>query len=116
MPFNLFSVDNPSPESPSVKYEGMLQVVYLNPGTYNLASGIDFDNHSNVTLRGAGPDQTKLVFAKSMNCSGMGGNICIRNSKNDINWGGGPSNLANWTAGYAKDTTQITLDSTKGLS
>jgi hypothetical protein len=92
------------------------QVVSLSAGTYNLASGIDFDNHSNVTLQGAGPDQTKLVFSKSVNCSGMGGNICIRNSKNDINWGGGPSHLANWTGGYAKDTTQITLDSTTGLA
>ena len=91
------------------------QVVYLNAGTYNLASGIDFDNHSGVSLRGAGPDQTKLVFSKSVNCSGMGGNVCIRNSKNDINWGGGPSNLANWTAGYAKGTTQLTLDSTTNL-
>jgi MYXO-CTERM domain-containing protein len=91
------------------------QVVYLNAGTYNLASGIDFDNHSGVTLRGAGPDQTKLVFSKSINCSGMGGNVCIRNSKNDINWGGGPSHLADWTAGYAKDTTRITLSSTANL-
>src|SRR5438132_11014855 len=38
------------------------QVLFLNAGTYNLSSGITFANKSNVTLRGAGADQTKLVF------------------------------------------------------
>src|SRR5262249_38247005 len=39
------------------------QVVFLNAGTYNLTSGILFDNKSNVTLRGAGADQTFLLFS-----------------------------------------------------
>ena len=34
------------------------QVVFLNTGTYNLSSGIDFAGHNNVTLRGAGPTNT----------------------------------------------------------
>src|SRR5213083_839054 len=37
-------------------------VVFLNPGTYNLAGGILFNNKSNVTLRGSGPDRTFLKF------------------------------------------------------
>src|SRR5207249_6587087 len=36
------------------------QVVFLNAGTYNIAGGINFAGHSNVTLRGAGPTQTIL--------------------------------------------------------
>src|SRR5258706_400153 len=82
-------------------------------GTFNLAAGVDFANHSNVTLRGAGPTQTTLVFSKSVNCSGMGGNICVRNQ--DISWSGGPSNSASWTAGYAKGATTITLDKMTNL-
>src|SRR2546423_1913309 len=38
------------------------QVVFLNAGTYNLSSGIIFNNKSNVTLRGAGADKTFLIF------------------------------------------------------
>src|SRR2546426_12050317 len=34
------------------------QVVFLNAGTYIFSSGIDFAGKSNVTLRGAGPNQT----------------------------------------------------------
>src|SRR5262249_59966409 len=46
------------------------QVVFLNAGTYNLTSGIVFNNKSNVTLRGAGPNQTFLVFTGGGNCAG----------------------------------------------
>ena len=38
------------------------QVVQLQPGTFALSSGIVFRNKNNVTLRGAGPDQTFVVF------------------------------------------------------
>src|SRR5262249_35006550 len=39
------------------------QVVFLNAGTYNI-TGIDFGGgKSNVTLRGAGADQTFLIFS-----------------------------------------------------
>jgi MYXO-CTERM domain-containing protein len=89
------------------------QAVFLKAGTYRLSSGIDFKNKSNVTLRGAGPDQTHLVFTGSVNCSGQGGDVCIRNS--DVNWPGGPTHSALWTGGYGKGTTQISLSSTAGL-
>ena len=90
------------------------QVIFLNAGTYNLSSGLDFHNKNNVTLRGAGPDRTTLVFSGSVNCFGMNGNICVRNS--ELHYTGQPVHVANWTSGYAKGTTQITLSSTTGLA
>ena len=54
-------------------------VVFLNAGTYNLAGGIVFNNKSNVTLRGAGPDQTFLKFTNGNSCGGLGGDLCIIN-------------------------------------
>ncbi len=91
-------------------------VVFLSAGTYNLSAGIAFNGKSNVTLRGVGPDQTTLVFTGNVNCWGFGADICV-NNPTGIWTGGVPAgNTANWTAGYAKGTTQITLDNTAGLS
>ena len=91
-------------------------VVYLNAGTYTLSSGITFGGTSNVTLRGAGPDQTILKFTGTDPCGGLSANVCIMGASNI--WPGNlPSaNIRNWTAGYAKGTTKITLDSTTGLT
>jgi len=89
------------------------QVVFLNAGTYNLSAGIDFAGKNNVTLRGAGPDRTILVFTGSTDCSGLQADMCLRGS---FNWSGGPAHLTMWTAGYAVGTTRITLGSTVGLS
>src|SRR6266705_1044556 len=36
--------------------------VLLGPGTFNLSSGITFASKDNVVLRGAGADQTFLIF------------------------------------------------------
>src|SRR6202171_3341857 len=96
------------------------QVVFLNAGTYNLSGGINFGGHSNVTLRGAGPIQTVLQFSSGDGCGGQGGDICVIGSNpafvgsSQVQPGG--SNAHSWTAGYAKGATQITLDSTSGLS
>src|SRR5579859_6506686 len=89
------------------------QVVFLNAGTYNLSSGIDFGGHSNVTLRGAGANQTFLVFSGSISCNGLQTDVCI---KGDSSWAGGPANTASWSGGYTPGTTQITLSSTNNLS
>jgi hypothetical protein len=90
------------------------QTVKLNAGTYNIG-GLDFGTaKSNVTLRGAGADQTHLVFSDNVSCNGLFADVCMHS--NDTNWRGGPSNSANWTAGYAKGTTVITLSSTTNLS
>ena len=97
------------------------QVVFLNAGTYTIASGINFGSTNNVTLRGAGPDQTILNFTGGDNCGGLGGDICAINStgyaaccSSPVQSGGG--NSANWTGGYAQGTTQITLSNVSGLS
>jgi hypothetical protein len=90
------------------------RVVYLNAGVYNISGGITFNNKSNVTLRGAGANQTFLLFNSANGCHGTTADICLDSS--DVNWRGGPSNLANWTAGYAKGTTVITLSNTANLA
>ena len=89
------------------------QVVKLNAGTYNV-SGIDFANHSNVTLRGAGPDQTFLVFSGNASCGGVQADVCIMGDS--AYPGSGREHSANWTAGYAKGATQLTFSSTSGMS
>jgi len=89
------------------------QVVFLSAGTYSLSAGIDFAGKSNVTLRGAGPDRTFLVFTGSTGCAGLQADVCLQGS---FSWSGGPAHLTTWTAGYAVGTTQITLGSVAGLS
>lgn len=89
------------------------QTVFLNAGTYNLSVGITFGAKSNVTLRGAGADQTFLVFADDDGCHGFRAHICIDSS--DLNYKNTPSNTANWTAGYTRGTTTITLSSVTNL-
>lgn len=84
-------------------------VVYLNAGTYNLPAGITFGSRSNVTLRGAGPDRTILVFSGDDPCGGLRADVCISGN-------GGAITTRNWTGGYAKGATQLTLDSAAGLA
>jgi hypothetical protein len=89
------------------------QVVKLSAGTYSI-DGIDFTGgKSNVTLRGAGADRTLLVIGVPA-CNSLSANICMQGSDN--NWPGGPTNSANWTAGYAKGATVITLSNTTNLA
>jgi hypothetical protein len=89
-------------------------VVYLNAGTYNLSSGLIFNAKSNVTLRGAGPDQTSLVFTGTNDCGGYAASICVMGSNG---WTGGFSGgPVNWTGGYTQGSTTITLASTAGLA
>lgn len=88
------------------------QVVFLNAGTYTLSSGITFSGTSNVTLRGAGADQTFLVINGTTGCiqsAAMG--ICGSSSVFPQD-----ASPVSWTAGYSKGTTQITLSSVAGLS
>jgi hypothetical protein len=91
-------------------------VVQLNAGTYNLSGGITFRGISNVTLRGAGPGQTILKFTGTDPCGGLHANVCIRGWSGV--WSGNvpAGDIRTWTAGYSKGTTQITLDSTAGLT
>jgi len=83
------------------------QTVFLSAGTYNLSGGLTVYNKSNVTLRGAGSNQTFLVFSSG----GTGGMIYVSNP--DVQYSDDPHNVANWTAGYAQGTTSITLGSVR---
>src|SRR5207245_11181843 len=78
-------------------------VVLLGAGTYN-NGGFSFSGASNVTVRGAGADQTILVPT---------GGIVMGSA--DTNWRGSPQNLTNWTAGYSQGTNQITLATVTNL-
>ena len=91
------------------------QVVFLNAGTYNFTTGLIFSNKSNVTLRGAGADVTSLVFSGNNACGGYNASICVMGNST---WYGSPyiTTSTDWTAGYAKNATQITVASTAGLS
>jgi hypothetical protein len=89
------------------------EVVSLAAGTYNLTSGITFGGHSNVTLRGAGPQSTKLVFTGSGTGSFPGANISVYGDSVSQS---SPSNLTSWSGGYSQGSTSITLSSASGLS
>ncbi|HET8925036.1 MAG TPA: hypothetical protein VFN26_18795 [Candidatus Acidoferrum sp.] len=90
------------------------QFVQLAAGSFPSLSGIDFTGHPNVTLRGMGADQTLLIFTGNTGCTTTTGTlVCIGGTDN--NWKGGPSNTANWTAGYLVGSTQITLSSVANL-
>ncbi len=91
-------------------------VVFLNAGTYSLSGGITLRGKSNVTLRGAGPDQTILHFTGADPCDSFPANVCVKGTSAVGVWGVPSANIHNWTAGYAKGTTQITLDSTVGVT
>jgi hypothetical protein len=82
------------------------QVVFLNAGTYKLAGQLNIFR-SDVTLRGAGPDQTLLVFSSGGDCNGQGSDICVMNSDN--NYSGDPHNVATWTGSYTQGATSVTL-------
>jgi hypothetical protein len=85
------------------------QVVFLNAGTYSLSGGINMK--SNVTLRGAGANQTLLSF------SGSGGACAAICFEGENTWPGasqvqaGGSQAATWTSGYAQGANQIVLNS-----
>ena len=90
------------------------QYVLLGAGTFNLSTGIDIPGHSNVVLRGAGPDQTILAFTNATGCGGWYGTVCVSDSGRqfayswtDTQVGGVRS--ATWSGGYAAGTTSITL-------
>ena len=92
------------------------QVVKLNAGTFNLSSGIHFQGKNDVTLRGEGPDKTKLVFTGNTGCIWTG-YICIAGTSQV--YGGnvnGRSWETPWTGGFTKGSTQLTVGSTANMA
>jgi hypothetical protein len=92
---------------------GSGQYVLLGPGTFNLSAGgtnggIRITKNKCV-LRGSGPTQTKLVFSSFDACGGAASSsICMISGTQSWDTAAVP-NLANWTAGFAQGSTQITL-------
>ena len=100
------------------------QAVELAAGTFILSDNIDISKN-NVTLRGQGPLATKITWnADTGSTCGLdnGGAVCFNGGA--LGFGkcrGGdagvcPDQTANWTAGYAKGATVITLDNVAGLA
>lgn len=91
---------------------GKNQVVQLQSGTYTISQGLTFGSATNVTLRGQGPDKTKLVFTGVISC-GTHADVCMMGSSG---WPGNYPGSTAWTSGYTKGTDTITVSSTTGLS
>src|SRR5712691_7875382 len=73
------------------------QVVFLNAGNYTNLSGMSV-TRSNVTLRGAGADQTKLFFTGTAGaCGAWGANMSICISDGPSNGGFRPTHTATLT-------------------
>ena len=89
------------------------QVVFLTAGTFALSAGINMK--SDVTLRGSGANRTKLVFSGTTPCDRGPPPYPVICLKGSFSWSGGVENSADWTAGYGKGTTVITLSSTANL-
>lgn len=82
------------------------EVVQLQAGNFYLANGIDFAQHSNVTVRGAGADQTFIYVNNGTSCDGIGAAVCMAGSNSGVD---SEQNVCDWTAGYTVGTTVITL-------
>ncbi|MGZ6398654.1 MAG: hypothetical protein ACXWRZ_16955 [Bdellovibrio sp.] len=91
------------------------QVVFLNAGSYKLGAGT-IQLQSNVTLRGAGANQTKLYFNGRGSCNGPASVICAQGSWVQGGYGSTPEFLTNWTGGYTKGSKVLNFASTTGLN
>jgi hypothetical protein len=87
--------------------------VQLPAGTFTMNTGIVWNHKSNVELRGQSSNLTFLVFTGNNTCQGTAGDFCFESA--DSNYNLGPTNIANWTAGYAQGATSITLSSVTNL-
>src|SRR5262249_55985444 len=69
----------------------------------------------NVTLRGAGPDQTFLSFTGPAACLWTSV-ICVGDSSGVYSSSVPSSNIVNWTAGYTAGSSQITVSDASGIA
>lgn len=90
------------------------QTVFLEAGTYNINGMLTWgSNNNNVTLRGAGADETILDFSGSGTCNGEGASVCV--SAGWLNQDS-PQNSTTWTAGYSVGTSEITVGNATNMS
>jgi len=112
---------------------GTDQYVLLGVGDFYLTDGVQLK--SNMVLRGAGANQTRIHINGSLGCNGFQGLVCMLGSNtysgycmptiggNTYNMWSCPSgdftvgyqNTANWTGGYSQGSTTITLDNVTGI-
>jgi hypothetical protein len=78
-----------------------------------MSTGLVWQTITGVELRGTGSNSTFLNFTGDSGCSGISADVCFEDTS--VNYQGGPSNTANWTAGYSAATTTITLSSVSNL-
>ena len=92
-------------------------VVRIPAGSYTLSSGIAF-KVDNVTLRGAGADQTKLTFSGGSSGCHIGFiEAAVLMCHNVANIGSdSPGHIATWSGGYSVGTTSVTLSNVNGLA
>lgn len=91
-------------------------IVVLNAGSYALTTGISFVAKSNVTVRGAGADQTLITISANANCYFQAA-VCMEGNNSGFGKAGdtAPDNTASWTASsYTKGINQITLTAIHG--
>lgn len=89
------------------------QFYQLGAGTFTVTGGINVP--TNCELRGQGANSTFIVgAAAAASCRSANAMICIKNTGDNTLIGNTPSVDCNWTAGYAKGATQITLSSCTG--
>jgi hypothetical protein len=97
---------------------GPNQYVLLGPGIFTLSTAINFpaSTTGHLVLRGSGASSTFLSFTGSgFNCGGFGtAYICIMST--DGTYPGGAHTVYNWTGGYSKGSTQITLSSVANIT
>jgi hypothetical protein len=90
------------------------EVVFIPAGTWYVNYILD-SNVSNITIRGAGPTQTTLLFQSSYNCAGEYADICLMQPNYYFPGSAwvqpGQSNAGTWSGGYSQGATSITLSS-----
>lgn len=93
--------------------------VLLGAGTFHLNTTIKFGGISNVTLRGAGADQTFIVMHGSECCLGFGDSSLFMGATTlsmYVDATTAPPNSATISGTMSKGTTSLTFSSTTGLS
>src|SRR5579871_5919052 len=87
-------------------------VVNLPAGSYYVA-GITFGTQGQQVLRGAGANQTSLIFTAGADCGGLGHGVCMQ--AGDWTYSGnvdvmpGGAHQCSWSGGYTQGSTTITL-------
>lgn len=91
-------------------------VVRIRAGTFTLTGGLTMSTN-NVTLRGAGPDQTTLTMTGTVNCLGYGGgsSICVQGADARLGLGSAGAWSTSWSGPYTQGTTQLTVASSASM-